>query len=114
MLPERAAATEASVGAGKCRGGVRQQAASSVVDGGRGVRDLAYELDINDETRRNWVGTPERECATPGGPVVGMSGPSWPHCAVGGGVGLEERSWGEPRRPGSDLPGQSLWRSGLP
>jgi len=33
----------------------RQQAAALVVDGGRGVRDVARELGINHETLRNWV-----------------------------------------------------------
>ncbi len=49
----------------------RRQAASLVVDGGRGVRDVARELDINHETLRNWVGALKRERATPGGPVIG-------------------------------------------
>jgi transposase len=40
-----------------------------VVDGGRGVRDVARELDVNHETLRNWVGALKRERATPGGPV---------------------------------------------
>ena len=47
----------------------RRQAASLVVDGGRGVRDVARELDINHETLRNWVAALRRERATPGGPV---------------------------------------------
>jgi transposase len=47
----------------------RRQAAMLVVDGGRGVRDVARELDVNHETLRNWVGALRREPATPGGPV---------------------------------------------
>jgi transposase len=42
-----------------------------VVDGGRSVRDVARELDVNHETLRNWVGALKRERATPGGPVSG-------------------------------------------
>ena len=49
----------------------RRQAASLVVDGGRGVRDVARELGIKHETLRNWVGALRRERATPGGPVNG-------------------------------------------
>jgi transposase len=47
----------------------RRQAASLVVDGGRGVRDVAREFDINHETLRNWVGALRRERSTPSGPV---------------------------------------------
>ncbi|MDK3255433.1 transposase [Blastococcus capsensis] len=42
-----------------------------VVDGGRGVRDVARQLDVNQETLRSWVGALTRERATPGGPVSG-------------------------------------------
>ncbi len=49
----------------------RRQAAMLVVDGGRGVRDVAREFDVNHETLRNWVGALKRERATPGGPVSG-------------------------------------------
>ncbi|MGY1673860.1 MULTISPECIES: transposase [unclassified Geodermatophilus] len=49
----------------------RRQAAMLVVDGGRGVRDVARELDVNHETLRNWVGALKRERAAPGGPVSG-------------------------------------------
>ncbi|WP_425432452.1 transposase [Geodermatophilus saharensis] len=49
----------------------RRQAAMLVVDGGRGVRDVARELDVNHETLRNWVGALKRERATSGGPVSG-------------------------------------------
>jgi transposase len=34
----------------------RRQAVMLVVDGGRGVRDVARELDVNHETLCNWVG----------------------------------------------------------
>jgi transposase len=61
----------------------RRQAAMLVVDGGRPVRDVARELDVNHETLRNWVGALRRERAAPGGPVSAMSGPSWPGCAAG-------------------------------
>ena len=47
----------------------RRQAAALVVDGGRGVRDVARELDVNHETLRNWVGALRRERTTPGGPA---------------------------------------------
>lgn len=33
----------------------REQAAALVIDGGRGVREVARELGINHETLRNWV-----------------------------------------------------------
>ncbi len=33
----------------------RRQAAMLVVDGGRGVRDVARELDVHHEPLRNWV-----------------------------------------------------------
>jgi transposase len=49
----------------------RRQAASLVVDGGRGVRDVARELDKNHETLRNWVGALRRERTTPGGRSAG-------------------------------------------
>ena len=61
----------------------RRQAAILVVDGGRGVRDVARELDVNHETLRNWVGALKWERATPGGPVSGDERPSWPGCAAG-------------------------------
>ena len=47
----------------------RRQAASLVLDGGRGVRDVARELDVNHETLRNWVAAMRQERAAPGGPV---------------------------------------------
>ncbi len=47
----------------------RRQAAALVVDGGRGVRDVARELDVNHETLRNWVAAMRTERAAPGGPV---------------------------------------------
>ena len=47
----------------------RQAAMLVVIDGGRGVRDVARELDVNHDTLRNWVGALRRERATPGGPV---------------------------------------------
>ena len=49
----------------------RRQAASLVVDGGRGVRDVSREVGIKHETLRNWVGALRRERATPSGPVNG-------------------------------------------
>ena len=47
----------------------RRQAAMLVVDGGRAVRDVARELDINRETLRSWVAALRRERTTPGGSV---------------------------------------------
>lgn len=47
----------------------KRQAASLVVDGGRSVRDVARELDVNHETLRNWVAAMRKERATPGGPI---------------------------------------------
>lgn len=41
----------------------REQAASLVVDGGRGVRDVARELGINHETLPNWVSKTRRDRA---------------------------------------------------
>jgi len=41
----------------------RAQAASLVVDGGRGVRDVARELGITHETLRNWVTQARRDRA---------------------------------------------------
>ena len=41
----------------------RRQAAMLVVDGGRGVRDVARELDVNHETLRNWVAAERRQRA---------------------------------------------------
>jgi transposase len=48
----------------------KRQAASLVVDGGRSVRDVARELDVNHETLRNWVAAMRKERATPGGPIT--------------------------------------------
>lgn len=48
----------------------KRQAASLVVDGGRKVREVARELDVNHETLRNWVTAMRKERATPGGPVT--------------------------------------------
>ena len=48
----------------------KRQAASLVVDGGRGVRDVARELGVNRETLRNWVAAMRKERAAPGGPVT--------------------------------------------
>ncbi|MDP5181565.1 transposase [Blastococcus sp. BMG 814] len=47
----------------------RRQAAARVLDGGRGVRDVARGLDLNHETLRNWVAVLRAERAAPGGPV---------------------------------------------
>jgi transposase len=48
----------------------KRQAASLVVDGGRSVRDVARELDVNHETLRNWVAAMRKERAAPGGPIT--------------------------------------------
>lgn len=48
----------------------KRQAASLVVDGGRGVRDVARELGVNHETLRNWVAAMRKERAAPGGPIT--------------------------------------------
>jgi transposase len=53
----------------KCPEEFRRQAAALVLDGGRGVRNVARELDINHETLRNWVAALRRERARPGRPV---------------------------------------------
>ncbi|TKJ23128.1 transposase [Blastococcus sp. CCUG 61487] len=47
----------------------RRQAAALVLDGGRGVREVARELDVNHETLRNWVAAMRAQRAAPGGPV---------------------------------------------
>ncbi|MDQ3824714.1 MAG: transposase [Actinomycetota bacterium] len=70
----------------------RRQAASLVVDGGRGVRDVARELDINHETLRNWVGALRRERPRPVARSAAMSAPSWLGCAAG------SRSWNSRKR----------------
>jgi transposase len=48
----------------------KRQAASLVVDGGRGVRDVARELGVNHETLRNWVAAMRKGRAAPGGPIT--------------------------------------------
>ena len=48
----------------------KRQSASLVVDGGRGVRDVARELGVNHETLRNWVAVMRKERAAPGGPIT--------------------------------------------
>lgn len=45
----------------KCPLQFRQQAATLVVEGGRGVTKVARELEVDHETLRNWVAAARKE-----------------------------------------------------